>query len=144
MDNQHNSGSQTTYNNMIYNESLATSYGKFSEISETSSPMTYKPMPSKDDYVKGYISRFFSKKINENLITEIQTDNANKLNSQLYKVVNLSWKISGPKNSIYKNGILDKYGVTDSNRFEIDRIHKEEGVDLSSALPNLLEYWKGS
>lgn len=129
---------------MIYNESLASSYGKFSEVTEKDSPVPYKPIPSSDNYAKGYLTRYFSKKINSNLLTEIKSETTSKLNEQLYKVVYIEWKISGPKNSIYKNGILDKYGVMDSNKFEIERIRKEEGIDLSSALPNLLEYWKGS
>jgi hypothetical protein len=44
---------------------------------------------------------------------------------------------------VYKNGILDKNGVEESNRFEIDRVKKEEGIDLSTTLTNLLEYWRG-
>jgi hypothetical protein len=58
--------------------------------------------------------------------------------------VQVRWKITGPKNNIYKGNVLDKAGVIDQNTFEIDRIRKEEGVDLSSVLANRLEYWRGS
>jgi hypothetical protein len=62
----------------------------------------------------------------------------------LYKTVQVKWKITGPKNNIYKGNILDKAGVTEQNRFEIDRIKKEEGIDLSGVLNNPLEYWRGN
>jgi hypothetical protein len=58
--------------------------------------------------------------------------------------VQVRWKITGPRNNIYKGNILDKAGVIDQNTFEIDRIKKEEGVDLSSVLANKLEYWRGN
>lgn len=128
---------------MRYNEKLPSLYGTFADISTGISAVAYKPTPSNEDYKSGYLTRFFAKKVNENKIIEISNQSSNLINKQLYAVVSLEWKISGSKNNIYKNGILDKRGVEESNKFEIDRVKKEEGIDLSSTLANLLEFWRG-
>lgn len=127
---------------MIYKETLSTAYGIFPELGAPSSISKSKPTPTSSDYAQGYIDRYFLKKINEDLVFEVSYITTN-VNANLYKKVQLKWKIAGPKSNIYKNSILDKNGVEESNRFEIDRVKKEEGVDLSNALPNLLEYWRG-
>lgn len=128
---------------MIYNETLPAQYGTFTEIGNSSNILKSRPTPTPQDYSEGYVKRYFVKKINENSIFEISYLNSSNINTNLYKSVEVKWKISGPKNNIYKNNILDKYGVEESNRFEIDRIKKEENIDLSSTLTNLLEYWRG-
>jgi hypothetical protein len=69
-------------------------------------------------------------------------EQANRLNSELYKVVVAKWTISGPRENRMLNGILE-YGVIQSNKYEIERIRKEEDIDLSKALNNPLEYWRG-
>lgn len=127
---------------MIYKETLPAAYGIFSELGAPSSISKSKPAPTANDYTQGYIDRYFLKKVNENVIFEVSYITTN-VNTNLYKKVQIKWKIAGPRSNIYKNGILDKNGVEESNRFEIDRVKKEEGVDLSSALPNPLEYWRG-
>jgi hypothetical protein len=128
---------------MIYNDTLKSSYGEFEEITSTASIKSRRSLPSQEEYDAGYISRFFAKKANENVIIEIDYDSVSSINSFLYKVVKVDWKITGPRNNTLKNGILDRAGVTEQNKFEIERVKKEEGVDLSSTLPNLLEYWRG-
>jgi hypothetical protein len=129
---------------MIYNEKLSSQYGTSLDIGGTTNITIFKPTPSEEDYKKGYLIRVFVKKINENVIKEISYLHKNSANSNLYKTVQIRWKITGPKNNIYKGSILDKAGVIEQNTFEIDRIKKEEGVDLSSVLANKLEYWRGN
>ena len=128
---------------MIYNDTLAKSYGVFQEVAEYASVIPSKRNPSQAEYNSGYMNRTFVKKINENLIVEVTNRGDQNINPSLYKVVEVSWKITGPRNNIYKNSILDKAGVMEQNKFEIDRIKSEEGVDLSATLVNLLEYWVG-
>ena len=128
---------------MIYNNTLATQYGSFPEVAGSSTILKNKPLPKEEEYTKGYITRHFLKKANENLIFEVSYLSIENINVSLYKPVQVKWKISGPKNNVYKNGILDKTGVEESNRFEIDRVKKEEDIDLSSTLTNLLEFWRG-
>jgi len=55
----------------------------------------------------------------------------------------IAWKISGPRNDLYNDGIMSNSGVESQNRFEIERVQKENGIDLKKVLPNLLEYWQG-
>jgi hypothetical protein len=129
---------------MIYNENLKSSYGEFPEIGKPSKMLTRRTAPSPEEYENGYITRFFAKKINENVIMEIDFESYSRINTALYKGVQIEWKITGPRNNIMLNGRFDKAGVTEQNTFEIDRIKKEEGVDLSSVLANKLEYWRGN
>lgn len=128
---------------MIYNNTLPSQYGTFTEIGNSSNILKTRPIPTVQDYADGYIKRYFIKKINENSILEVSYLTTSSINANLYKTVEVKWKISGPKNNVYKGSILDKTGVEESNRFEIDRVRKEEGIDLSSTLANLLEYWRG-
>lgn len=128
---------------MIYNDKLPAQYGTFTEISSISDISKSKPFPTEVDFENGYIQRYFLKKINENIIFETSYLSAMNSKNNLYKLVNLRWKISGPKNNVYKANILDKAGVTEQNRSEIERVKKETGVDLSGTLTNLLEYWRG-
>jgi hypothetical protein len=129
---------------MIYNETLSSQYGIFADIGSATNIVISKPTPSDEDYTNGYINRVFVKKVNENVIHEVPYLYKVSVNQYLYKPVDVKWKITGPKNNIYKGNILDKAGVTEQNRFEIDRIKKEEGIDLSGVLNNPLEYWRGN
>jgi len=129
---------------MIYNETLSSQYGLFVDIGNATNIVISKPTPSNEDYNSGYITRTFVKKVNENIIHEVPYLLKGSVNKYLYKPVDVKWKITGPKNNIYKGNILDKAGVTEQNRFEIDRIKKEEGIDLSGVLNNPLEYWRGN
>jgi hypothetical protein len=129
---------------MIYNQTLPSQYGSFPDIGGITDILITKPKPSPEDYNKGYITRVFVKKINENVINEISYANKSSINVNLYKTVQVKWKITGPKNNIYKGNILDKAGVTEQNKFEIDRIRKEDSIDLSGVLNNPLEYWRGN
>ena len=129
---------------MIYNDSLKNSYGTFAEVSSISSIVKYRPSPTPTDYNKGYITRNFAKKINENIILEVEPSNVRSISKALYKVVSVNWKITGPKNNVMSGNMLNKAGVMDQNMFEIDRVKKEENVDLSIVLHNPLEYWRGS
>lgn len=128
---------------MIYNDSLVKSYGTAPENFVGIAPKMYIPMASADDYKVGFIKRVFAKKANENVIVEIKYSDASAINPALYKVITINWKVSGPKNNIMKNGMLDKAGVMEQNRIEIERANTEEGIDLSGTLPNLLEFWRG-
>jgi hypothetical protein len=141
MDYNSNRAGKTAHNHMIYNENLSAAYGEFREISNASAFVKYRPIPTQEDYSRGYLVRFFAKKVNENNIIEIDAGSTNRL---LYKVVQVQWKITGPKNNIYKDGILDKAGVIDQNKFEIDRLKKEQDIDLREVLKNPLEYWRGN
>ena len=91
---------------MIYNELLSKQYGIFTEIGKSSNIPKNKPTPTETDYSNGYIDRFFVKKANENIIFEISYSSAVYINTNLYKPVQVKWKISGPKNDVYKNNVF--------------------------------------
>lgn len=126
---------------MKYNDKIPSEYGSFIDLNGEY-PLPSKPLPNKNDYDKGVFMRAFSKRINGNIINEVSMEQANRLNSELYKVVVAKWTISGPRENRMINGILE-YGVKQSNKYEIERIIKEEGIDLSKVLNNHLEYWRG-
>lgn len=126
---------------MNYNEKIAGEYGMFTQMIGES-PLPVKPLPTKKDYETGIFSRVFAKKINDNNIIEISMQQANRLNSDLYIVVVVQWTVSGPRENRMMKGVLE-HGVSQMNKFEIERVKKEEGIDLSSVLNNPLEYWQG-
>jgi hypothetical protein len=125
---------------MKYNEKIATEYGFFMEAMGES-PKPYKPVVTKSDYAAGSITRVFAKKFNDNRIIEISMEQINRLNTDLYKTVMIKWKVSGPRENRTIDGVVE-YGVKEMNRFEIERAKKEQLVDLSSVVTNMLEYWQ--
>lgn len=78
-------------------------------------PNSYYPQPTQDDYKKGYIIRYFTKKENERgFITEISADEYNSIvngtadyDIRLYQVITILWKLTGPLN----NTRLSQYNV---------------------------------
>lgn len=128
---------------MIYNDKIVKEYGGANIDLFGLSPVEYRPKPTKDDYSSGFITRFFAKKVNENKIFEIDPALAPFIEKKMYAVVNLNWKISGSKEKVVKNNIIDKTGVADSNDAEIQRVKATWDVDLSNKLLNRLEFWRG-
>jgi hypothetical protein len=129
---------------MIYNENIVSEYGDVSGLDIGTAPIPYKPTPTSQDYSNGSITRVFAKKLNSNAVIEIQNQQVQNISTSLYATVSLSWAISGPKNNTYSGKIITNFGVVELNTSEINRVKVENGVDLSLALPNLLEYWRGN
>jgi hypothetical protein len=128
---------------MIYNENISKEYGISNLNMVGVSPIEYRPSPIKDDYQSGFITRYFSKKINENKIYEIDPSTVSLIEKKLYYIVNLNWKISGSKEKVMNGNIIEKTGVIESNQSEIDRVKNETQIDLSRKLSNRLEFWRG-
>jgi len=126
---------------MKYNDAIVNEYGGFIGIMGQS-PLQSKPFPTKEDYFKGSFIRVFAKKINDDVLIEINPDQPRNINQDLYKIVSINWTISGVRENSYSKGVITP-GVSDSNNFEINRALKEDGVDLRRVLPNPLEYWQG-
>lgn len=126
---------------MKYNDNISSEYGTFLDINGES-PLPAKPTLTKKDYQNGSIRRAFAKKINDSRIVEISMSQVGSINSNLYQVVTINWTIRGIKENRKVDGVLE-YGVANLNKFEIDRATKEEGINLSPVLTNLLEYWQG-
>tara|TARA_B110000305_G_C19122016_1_gene484788 strand:+ start:364 stop:747 length:384 start_codon:yes stop_codon:yes gene_type:complete len=104
---------------------------------------TYIPTPDKSDYVKGYLTRIFVQKSNDNgsPIYEVnQSQIAYFSQSPLYSVAIVKWRISGPNESFLKEGIMYK-SVKESNRISI-KLHLDKIPNLELYLPNLLQFYK--
>ena len=105
-------------------------------------PNYYKPVPTSKDYSKGYINRYFVQKINDLKITETNKNNYNDIYNNYFSKLVIQWIISGPKNNVYKNKILDRKGVQEQNiqtLFENEKLMK----GLKNYLNNPLEFWGG-
>lgn len=127
-------------------------YLKISSIRIGDAPSSFYPSPTSSDYNRGWFSRYFVKRANDEsaYVSEISKDEFNKfflrdnnVDWALYIVVELRWKISGNRNDVIDpvtNKIIDT-GVFDTNAREINKaeLHMR---GLSDKLSNLLEFYK--
>lgn len=111
-------------------------------------PKAVKIRPTRTDYTKGLIIRYFVYKRNESdkILFEISKDqttdyNNNKMgiNQYLYGLLNIPWKITGPEYDIFDNGILVESGVYDTNKRIVDRFSEKFRI-LSKILSNYREH----
>jgi len=87
-------------------------------------PTTYYPQPTNSDYQKGYITRYFAKKINQSgYVTEISpaeyvafTNGEVRYDVSFYQVVSILWKITGPLNSQRISQYDIRAGIIDTNK----------------------------
>ena len=87
-------------------------------------PTTYYPQPIDSDYQKGYITRYFAKKINQSgYVTEISpaeyvafTNGEVMYDISFYQVVSILWKITGPLNSQRISQYDIRAGIIDTNK----------------------------
>ncbi len=112
------------------------------DMSDDVYPNYYKPIPTSKDYTKGYINRYFVQKINDLKITETNKNNYNNIYSNCFTKLVIQWIITGPKNNIYKNKILDRKGVQEQN-IEILNNNEKIMVGFKTYLNNPLEFWGG-
>ena len=105
-------------------------------------PNYYKPVPTSKDYSKGYINRYFVQKINDLKITETNKNNYNDIYNNYFSKLVIQWIISGPKNNVYKNKILDRKGVQEQNIQTL--VEYEKSIKgIKNYLNNPLEFWGG-
>lgn len=89
-------------------EGSKTITGTHSKNTTSGKPSSYYPQPTEDDYKKGYIIRYFTKKENEaGFITEISEDTYNAMingnadfDIRLYQTTTILWKLTGTLRSI--------------------------------------------
>jgi hypothetical protein len=125
----------------IYDANIANEYG-VSPI-QGNGPIAVRPQPTGADYTSGSITRWFAMKVNAPKAVEIDSAQSDSINTDLYAVVSLMWKISGPRNALVVNGVIEKAGVYQENLNAIAQVKAESGVDLSKTLTNPLELWRG-
>lgn len=118
------------------------------DVGSFTSPISFIPYPASDDYNNGYINRFFCKKVNDGIIIEIDNEQYDSLSNKeelginyfLYQPYTLKWRISGPKNDIYKENIRIKNGVEDTNNRILSKAEKEFS-GISKKLNNPLQFF---
>lgn len=115
------------------------------EIFNLKSPMTIVPTPNQDDYLLGFIRRYFIQKVNDenSFIFEVAEDVYNEYtHNPFWKGDTIKWRIKGPLQSVYKeNGEIDDLDVASSNKAAIARAQtKLKNIGLY--LPNLLQFYK--
>ena len=105
---------------------------------------TYIPTPIDIDYVRGYVRRYFVRKVNDSngLIYEVSGSEFIRMSSKpLYIRVSVKWRITGPKEMIMDGDKIVDNGVINSNRLAI-KYASEKMENLSLYLPNLLQFYK--
>jgi hypothetical protein len=123
-----------------YNE---LSGNKFSSLN--TKVKSFVPTPTDQDYLRGYVTRYFAQKVNDknSPIYEVSTSEFAILRSSvMYNVTSLRWRITGPKEpSDYENNkIMDK-GVKKGNEISIN-LASNDIVNLKLYLPNLTQFHK--
>ena len=87
-------------------------------------PNSYYPQPTDQDYKKGYLIRYFTKKENERgFITEISQNEYNSIvngtadyNISIYQTTTILWKLTGPLNSKRESQYNIIPGIIDTNK----------------------------
>ena len=105
---------------------------------------THIPTPEQIDYTRGYVRRYFARKMNDinGIIFEIPATEYTRLTTKpSYTTTNIKWRISGPKDVVMDGDKIVDIGVMASNREAIKR-GAEKIENLSLYLPNLLQFWK--
>lgn len=94
------------------------------EMGNFRTPIPNKKPPTRDDFSRGHMERYFIYKRNEinRVFFEIDAEQASKyetkrygINQTLYGMETISWKLNGPEFDEYYKGILMKPGVVDTN-----------------------------
>lgn len=106
---------------------------------------TFIPHPTDADYKRGYISRYFIRKVNDPIsqIYEVSSDNFTKFKENPFWVaVSIRWKISGSLTTKYnQDGSVNEYSVTESNSRSISTAAPIMN-NLKLFLPNLTQFYK--
>ncbi len=110
-------------------------------------PTSYIPVPEDEDYLWGYVVRYFARKANDPNAPVIEVDSdqwkGSVRQSPFYTQVSLKWKITGPLETEYSDdGVLQEWGVQEFNKNQITKAYNKRGIKVY--LPNLLEFYKPS
>ena len=108
-------------------------------------PQTIVPKPTESDYSNGVIRRYFIQKTNDSngFVFEVSLEVHDELiNNPFWKVADLKWRISGPKETVYnKVGELSDVGVEITNK-QIINLTSKKIKNIGLYLPNLLQFHK--
>ena len=130
----------TSKSNSIYvtlKPDLKTKYNTF---------QPYVPVLTAEDRKQGFITRYFIKKINSIVITEIDQStfdefDSKKIDPNLYKTIEVKWIISGPIQTITE-GTVVRQGVELQNK-NVVKEAKLDMPEITNKLNNFLELYIG-
>ena len=108
----------------------------------TNFPVYKKPSPNANDYLNGYINRYFVKKINDNTIYEVDSVGYANVSNTLYTKSSLSWKITGRPKSSNDGKTVTDVGVISYNSYSISVLEKTI-PGIRNILRNVVEFWRG-
>lgn len=101
--------------NMVYDQITG---NKQEFLKDMVIPLSYYPVLSEQDYVVGFFTRYFVKRVggtNRN-IYEISPRDVQKLaTNNLYNTTSLDWKLTGPVHDEIISSSLTIYGIFDTN-----------------------------
>lgn len=124
--------------NKRYNELVSDAFNNMN-----TTPVTYIPILTNTDYKRGFITRYFVQKTNDDNtpIFEVNNGEYHRVGrSGIYNTTSLRWRIEGSINGVYDlNENLKDIGVKESNKISI-RLASNEITKLKLYLPNLLQF----
>jgi hypothetical protein len=100
------------------------------------------PLPTMQDYDKGFFERYFIRQKNTDQIFEVsRKEFLNFQDNRFFVPFSLEWKISGPRTDVFNDaGYPVRTGVEDTNRRILETIN-QRGIE--EKLNDLLQYWDG-
>ena len=102
-------------------------------------------IPTNEDYVNGVYTRYFIKTKGSKVISEVDEKTlgslGDKIDDNLYVGFELDWKLTGPLNDIFVDGIRQQAGVRDTNRRTLQRL-EQEYIGITEKLQNLTQFYR--
>jgi hypothetical protein len=90
----------------------------------TEFPKSYIFKPEGDDFEAPFVRRYFVKKINDQDIVEVDKDNFKTISPTVYILTSVKWKLSGPAQSVFENGLLKTEGYVEFNKKQVAEAEK--------------------
>lgn len=96
---------------------------KIKSPKKNDSPVPYYPIPVDQDYKRGYITRYFLKRVNDKgYVTEISSveyadinNGSAKYDVSLYQTIEIMWKLTGPLHKVRISQYDTRAGIVDTN-----------------------------
>ena len=102
-------------------------------------------IPTNEDYTKGFYTRYFLKTKGSKRIAEVKEETlgllGQKIDDVLYVGFQLDWKLTGPLDDIFVDGIRQQAGVRDTNRRTLQRLEQEH-IGITDKLQNLTQFYR--
>ena len=102
-------------------------------------------LPTNEDYVNGVYTRYFIKTKGSKSISEVSEETlgslGQKIDDNLYVGFELDWKLTGPLDDVFIDGVRQQAGVRDTNRRTIQRL-EQKYIGITEKLKNLTQFYR--